>query len=323
VKKSFSVAMRVLISFGLLGLLVWIMKDDLGGIWPALKEIKNYLPVAAFLVLVNIYLQAYRLKIIFEGEDLDLTLLSSLRLTFIGSFFNNFMPTAVGGDIVKAHYASRINGEKLKSYASVMMDRLIGLYTFVAIAAVSCLVYRGRIDMPAIKPAVIGITLAGIAGYFVITHKKIAVFLEKAFFGIKMMGLGKKLNDIYEIVQDYRNRKDVVTKSFVTSVMAQGIYFFTVFFFFRALGGGVSLGDVFLIMPIVTFLSMVPSLGGLGVREGAIVALFTPIAGKDISFAVSLLVFGGLLFISIIGGIIYFLWNIRGIGAEKKLEGRS
>jgi len=290
------------------------MKDDFGKIWGTLRNVKTELiGIIMLLIVLNVSMQAYRLKIIFKGEDLDITLKNALRLTFIGYFFNNFMPTAVGGDIVKAHYASKVNGEKLKSYASVLMDRFIGLYTFIMIAAAALVVYRGDVDLPAIKPVVIGLMIAGLAGYFVVTHKNVAIFLENIFSKIKMLGLGKKLNDVYSIVQDYRNRKDVIAKSLVTSFLTQCVYFFIIFLIFTALRNPVSLGDIFLIMPIVIFISMIPSLGGLGVREGAVVAFFTPITGKDIAFAASLMMLAGLFFISLIGGIIYFWWNIRGV----------
>ncbi len=81
-----------------------------------------------------------------------------------------------------------------------------------------------------------------------------------------------------------------------------------------------SLGYIFLVMPVVTFISMVPSLGGLGVREMAIVTFFTPIAGKEVSFAVSILVLFGLLFVSFFGGIVSFFWSIKGIPAKEPFD---
>ncbi|MFH1837500.1 MAG: lysylphosphatidylglycerol synthase transmembrane domain-containing protein [Candidatus Omnitrophota bacterium] len=319
-KKYISTIARILISFGLLGLLIWVMKNDLGKIGSTLKQIDmRVIFLAVGLIFVNVGIQAYRLKIIFKGEDLNIKFRNALELTFVGYFFNNFMPTAVGGDIIKAHYASKFNGEKLKSYASVFMDRLIGLYTFVLIAAVSLIVYRGDLDMPGVKIIVVGLSLVGGLGFFVITHKKAAIFLSGLFSKIKMLGLGKKLNDIYDIVHDYRNRKDVIMKAAITSSLGQCIYFSIIFLFFIAMGADVTIGDILLIMPIVILISMVPSLGGLGVREGAIVAFFSPIAGRDNAFAASLLMLSTLFFMSIIGGIICFWWNISGRLKANKL----
>jgi uncharacterized membrane protein YbhN (UPF0104 family) len=69
-------------------------------------------------------------------------------------------------------------------------------------------------------------------------------------------------------------------------------------------------------MPIVVFISMVPSIGGLGIREGAIVAFFTPFVGRENAFAVSLLMLASLFFLSVIGGVVYFTRNVRERGVS-------
>ncbi len=313
-KKGISGLVRVLVSFGLLGLLVWFMRKDAGDIVASLVGVNfGIIGICAVLIVVNVSLQGYRLKIIFLGEDIDITLRRSLELTFVGYFFNNFMPTAVGGDIVKAHYAGVSSGKRVQSYASVFMDRMIGLYTFIIVAAIALIIDRGRLELPGVRPIVFVLMIMGIAGYVVLTHEIIAVFLEKIFTRIRMFGIGKKLNSVYAVVHDYRNRRDVIIKSAVTSLAAQLVYFSVIYLVFIALGEAVTIGNIMLIMPVVIFVSMLPSIGGLGVREGAIVALFTPLVGKDSSFAASLLVLASLLFISLIGGLIYAWWGISGI----------
>ena len=287
------------------------MRDDVRGIWTIVSSSDlRMISLAAVIIVLNVALLAYRMKVVFLGENLDITFRESVQLTFIGYFFNNFMPTAVGGDIVKAHYAAKHNGKKVQSYASVLMDRFLGLYTFLIVAAVALLVDRGRFQMAAVRSLVFALILVGLVGFVIATNTAVARFMERFLAKIKMMQLGEKIHSIYEIVHDYRNRKDVVLKSFLISIVAQCLYFYAVYLFFLSLGVEVGLGNIFLIMPVVTFISMIPSVGGLGVREGAIVAFFTPLAGKDVSFAVSMLFLFGLLFISFIGGIIYLHWSI-------------
>jgi len=60
----------------------------------------------------------------------------------------------------------------------------------------------------------------------------------------------------------------------------------------------------------VTFISMIPSIGGLGVREGAIVAFFSVLVGKETAFAGSLLLMFGYFFASFVGGVIFLFWSI-------------
>lgn len=311
-KKKILTFLRVGVSGGLLGLLFWIMRKDVCSIWGILSHSNlNFIFIGVFLTLINTVMLALRLKIIFEGENLRISLWRATQLTYIGYYFNNFMPTAVGGDIVKAHCASGFNKKKVESYASVLMDRLMGLYTFLIIAAVALVINRGSFQLRAVKVMVICFLFLGIFGIIIAGNKRVAVFMERFLLKLKMFGLGERLNAVYKIVHDYRNRKTIILKGLSISIFAQCIYFVVTYLFFLSLGKEVGIGNVFLIMPLIIFISMTPSVGGLGVREGAIVALFAPLTGKETAFAVSLLILLGLFIMSLIGGVIYFWWGIK------------
>jgi len=311
-----------LVSAGLLALLFWLMRDEFRDIWTTISTSSPvFIFLAIGLFLVTVLMLSLRLKIVFKGENLYISMNEAVQLTYIGYFFNNFMPTAVGGDIVKAHYAANNNKKRLQSYASVLMDRFIGLYTFLIVAAIALVFDRGRFELKVIRPMVFMFLAVGVMGFFIVTNKTIARILGSFFRKVKMLGLGQRLSDLYDIVHDYRNRRDVVVRSILVSMTAQSIYFMVVYLFFISLGKQVGIGNVFLIMPIVTFISMMPSVGGLGVREGALVAFFTPLAGKEAAFAASILLLFALLFISLIGGIIYLWWGFTGVRKkEENLE---
>jgi len=318
-KKKLSGLLRVVISFGLLALLFWLMRDEFRNIWQTMMTCNvRFIMAAVGFLVATILLLSWRLKIVFNGEDLTVSFKEAFQLTCVGYFFNNFMPTAVGGDILKAHYAAHFNRQKLKSYASVLMDRFIGLFTIVMIAAVALVVDKGRFEMALVRPLVVILLVLGAAGAVIVTNRTIARFLEGLFLKLKMFQLGERLHAVYSIVQDYRNRKDVVTKSIVITAFAQSAYYTIIYFLFLSLGRESSLGNIFLIMPVVIFVSMVPSIGGLGVREGAIVAFFSPVVGKDVAFAGSMLLLAGLFLVSIVGGLFYLWWGITGARDKKE-----
>ncbi|MEA3489299.1 MAG: lysylphosphatidylglycerol synthase transmembrane domain-containing protein [Candidatus Omnitrophota bacterium] len=317
-KKRFSAILRIVISLGLLGFLFWFMRSDFQDIWKIILTCNTrFIAIALFFVVWMLLALSWRLKVVFDGEDLKISLNEAFQLTCVGYFFNNFMPTAVGGDIVKAHYAANFNKQRLKSYASVLMDRIIGMCTVLIIAAVALTVDKGRFQADMLRPLVVVLLVLGVAAVLIATNRSMAIFMERFLMRIKMFGLGERLRAVYSIVHDYRNRKDVVTKSVVFSTIAQSVYYIIVFFLFLSLGKNVNLGNVFLVMPVVIFISMIPSIGGLGVREGAMVAFFAPLAGKEIAFAASLLLLAVLFLISIVGGIVYIWWGLSGTYSEK------
>lgn len=311
-KNKLSTTIRISVSFGLLGGLFWVMRDNIGDIWETIRTSDPlYMVLAAFLLIAMVWSLSLRLKVVFDGEDLFVSLGEATQLTCVGYFFNNFMPTAVGGDIVKAHYASHFNKKRLKSYASVFMDRLIGMFTILIMAGIALMVDGGKFGEPVIARTVTVLIVFSAAGAVMVANRAIARFMGRTFTRLKMFGLGEKLNNLYGIVHDYRNRLDVVIRSVLLSIVAQSTFYAMVYFLFLAMGRPVHMGNIFIIMPIVIFVSMLPSLGGLGVREYAMVTLFAVFAGREVSFAVSLLALMGYFLISLAGGIFYMGWGFR------------
>ncbi|HNX91130.1 MAG TPA: lysylphosphatidylglycerol synthase transmembrane domain-containing protein [Candidatus Omnitrophota bacterium] len=310
-KEKLSLLIKIFVSFGLLAILLWMMRKDFGGIVSTIATCDmRFVLISIFIFLLNAVVVSYRLQLIFHGEDISVTLMECIQLTFLGYFFNNFMPTAVGGDLVKAYYASRNSASKIKAYASVMMDRVIGLYSFLIVAAVAILIDRGRFDQPVIKVAILSSLLGGVVVFIILMSSRIAKMMERLFMKMSLGNLGAQLDSLYKIVHDYRNRLDIVFKSLLVSIVSQVMYIYTVYLFFLALHCDIELSILYLIMPVVSFVSMIPSIGGLGVREGAMVAFFTPIVGRGSAFAVSVLLLLGLFVTSIIGGFFYVHWMI-------------
>jgi len=106
-------------------------------------------------------------------------------------------------------------------------------------------------------------------------------------------------------VHEYRKKKSLIFAVTGVSLAAQILYFSSVYLFARSLETDLRLTSVFLIMPIVSLVSMLPSLGGLGIRESALVLLFGPLVGTDNAFSLSILLLAALLITSLIGAIIY------------------
>jgi uncharacterized membrane protein YbhN (UPF0104 family) len=64
-------------------------------------------------------------------------------------------------------------------------------------------------------------------------------------------------------------------------------------------------------VPLVWAVSMLPSLNGLGVREGAFVYFFKGYIGPEKAFAVSLLWLGMIMMNSLIGGVYQLVYPVK------------
>ncbi|MBL7156841.1 MAG: flippase-like domain-containing protein [Candidatus Omnitrophica bacterium] len=304
-KAKISTILRVFISGGLVAILLWSMRSHFPGIANTLSRTNIFifsLAVLMFIFIVTIV--SSRLKLLFVGEGIHIPLGRVIQLSFIGYFFNNFMPTAVGGDIVKAYYASKQTKETAKSFIAVFMDRFIGLFSFICIAAFALFISWKNLNNE-LKALILISTLCGIASFIIILNQAIAKFILKAFSKLKLWNIGQRLSKVYMAVHEYRNRKALIFAVIGISIICQSFYFSMIYLLARALGTDLRPTTVFLIMPIVSVISMLPSLGGLGIREGAIVALFGPFIGSDNAFSLSILLLATLLITSLVGAVIY------------------
>lgn len=282
------------------------MRDKYGQIAAVLKQTHIYTFGIAFLLFTSaVVIASFRLKLIIEAQGISVTFLEAVSLTFIGYFFNNFLPTAIGGDMAKAYYLSRKTHEKMGAVASIFVDRLIGLITMIFMAFVALLLVDSKIMDPTVRYLIYAITLASAAGLFFMANKNFAKRFAALLFLVRP--IEDKLRKAYNTVNKYRHHKMLMAQSLLISIISQILFFFSLAMLAVSIGSYIPVKDIFLRMPIVSMLSLLPSINGLGLREGATVVFFGPMIGKENAFTVSILWLAVLFIVSIIGGIIYGL----------------
>lgn len=316
-KNKLLFALRFLVSFGLLSALLWIMRNDIGNILDILKNSdKKFFILALCVSIPMTLLLAYRLKILMLGQKIRLPMKDIISLTYLGYFFNNFLPTAVGGDLAKAYYASKKTDNKLGSYAAVLTDRLCGVIAILFIALIGIVFMGGKLKEDRIAWAVAGMSFALILLAAVLLSKKdLAGNMEAARPGI-LGSILAKISKLRDAINLYRHSPRILTRAVLISLISQSGAILSVYFFILFLGGDIHLVKLFLIIPLVWSISMLPSLNGLGVREGAFVYFLKADIGTDMAFTVSLLWLSVIILYSIIGGVVnlFYHMNIKNTG---------
>ena len=259
--------------------------------------------IALALFTLAIFVASIRLRLIIEAQGIPVTYNESASLTFIGYFFNNFLPTSIGGDVVKGFYLSNKTHNKIGSYASVLVDRVIGLITMILMAFVALLFVKEGVVDNTIKYIVYFITFCSILAIIFMTNSGLAKKFSFILFLVKP--IEEKLKKLYNVMHKYQYKKALMVKTFGISVVSQVLFFASFGVAALSIGSRMPAKDLFIKMPIVSMMSLLPSINGLGLREGSTVALFGPLIGVDRAFAVSILWLLILLCVSIMGGLIY------------------
>jgi uncharacterized protein (TIRG00374 family) len=304
-KKVLFTVLKVGVSATLLYLLFRSIEVD--AFVRVLATIKPQLFVLVIFLFAGIQAVSGLRWAILLKKDVDLPYLKVLSMYFIGMFFNNFLPTLVGGDVVKGYYLYRETGKGDVAAASVLMDRYSGFTALMAITLV------------ALVPGYVLIKGTGLAGFFLLLVGGYVVasclvwveflhgWLVKILTGTRLLGLNEKVETFYRALMSYKAHYRILVKAFLCSLLIQGGVILGYIILARGMGMGVSMGYFFLFIPLATVVAMIPlSLSGLGIREGAFVFLFARVgAAEEQALALSLIWFAGMALLSLFGGVEY------------------
>jgi uncharacterized protein (TIRG00374 family) len=307
-KNWLAFAVKFIFSFGIIAYLL-LKLTPIRDIGNAIRDVDMFWLALSFsLHALGLLISARRWQILIhaQGDRVPLGFLAQSYL--VGNFFNLFLPTRFGGDIVRIWDGSRYSKSLLKSSAIVLVERLTGIIVLLLFAVAASLV---QLDMTQKYP-IVWISLAlGVAGLLCI----FGFFLpltESLLNKIPDRGVLKKIKDkIFEfrkIVRIYKEKKKAFGRALFWAFLLQVNVILHYFLVGKAFHLPIPLVDYFIFMPIVLRVLTIPiTLGGLGLREVLYIEIFKLYKISD-ALAVSFSLIGDVLFtliIGVVGGIIY------------------
>lgn len=299
---------RALISLGFLALLFYVMRGQLPTILGVLRHTNLTIFIAAFILLIlAAWIASWRLQIIFAARNVPLGFWQCSNLNFIGAFFNNFLPTSLGGDLVKVMCASRISGQASRVVTSILADRVFGFFTIVLIPSLSFLFLIKTNAAPAVPIVIYSFLAISLMGFVLAFNRKAARRLSFVMKALDRFSFKEKIRKFYEEVHGFKNQKATVAQALILSLVSQGLTILVIYMISLSLGAPSAILDFLILIPIVFLVSMLPSVNGLGIREGAYLYFLSPSIGRENAAAMSVLWLAMLFLMSMIGGIIYLL----------------
>ena len=305
-KKGLFLLLRILISLFFVGLLLWLMRGRFDSIILSLKTTDIPLfSLGLLLFWICVAIISYRLEKILSTQEVYITFKEALRLTLVGYFFNNFLPSAVGGDVAKAYYASQKTEKKLASVTSIFIDRLMGLLGMVAMTTVVLILFGRHIQDRRIVSTVTIILsiLIGLILFLIVAPRIKNLRTLRRF--LRFSRLEGPIKRFFEVIRIYNLHRRLMQNMFYLSIFSHSLGAIVIYLLARSLSLEVSLGLFFLLVPIIGVASMFPSINGLGLREGAYVCYLGPIVGEGNAFTLSILWLALLFINSLIGGLVY------------------
>ncbi|MDD3521007.1 MAG: lysylphosphatidylglycerol synthase transmembrane domain-containing protein [Actinomycetota bacterium] len=308
-KKIINITLRLVISLGLILFLIFSQFKDFKTISSTLKNLNILLIILSFLThAYGIWITAYRWQTLLKTQNVSTSIPFLSGSVLVGMFFNNFLPTSIGGDVYRAYDVTKKTGFPMSSSVSVIViERLSGIIASGLFAIAALFLGFTTIGGKSIVIPIIIFVVISLILFFLILNPNI-LGLKKLARKIKFLSkLFEKLKNVYETFLSFKKYKWVLVKVMFYSITLQFAVILNYWLAARALGIELSLTAFIFIVPVVTIIAMLPiSLGGIGVREGSLVLMMVSLGAQNEKAAMcSLLLFAMLVIIAIIGGIIY------------------
>ncbi|MFA5287254.1 MAG: lysylphosphatidylglycerol synthase transmembrane domain-containing protein [Candidatus Omnitrophota bacterium] len=309
-KKILAVLLRVGISAVLLVLLFKFNKINVHDLIIDIKSADKALLAVGFLIFFIIYLLGFlRWQMLLKSAGINIPL-KRLVISFSGGvFFSIFLPSTIGGDLVRAADLAGHTQKTKEVIATVFLDRLSGYIGLVIVVILALLFGKGIVQDKVVLSSVIVIiailVLVTLVLFNSFIYSRITKFLSTPGAG-RIKELIKGLHHEIHVV---RNHKKMIFGNLFISFMIQVIAPASIYFIALSLGIKIDPIYYFIFLPIIGAITLLPvALGGLGLRENLFVVYFAKVGVvKQLAIAMSLLSFAFIIIYGALGGLIYVL----------------
>ncbi|MGH9265853.1 MAG: lysylphosphatidylglycerol synthase transmembrane domain-containing protein [Acidimicrobiales bacterium] len=291
--------LRVLASAGMLAFL--LPRIHLASLFPRHQlSTLGWLAGGLAVYALAVFLSTVRWAQVLEALDIPSDLPPLVSHTLAGMFVSNFLPSTVGGDVLRVTRLAAANGQRHTSVASVVVERLTGFFVLPFISLVALfgnptLLHLGQASRLALTVA-LG-TLGALAAILLLvsTPRIVARFRGRSWLGfLSAVNLG---------LARLRHDPGAALGVLVSALAYQLAMVAGAWMAGHALGIQVGWSAMMAFIPIVAIAQVLPlSVSGLGLREGALVLLLVPLGvATGQAVALGLLLYGMNMVVSLLG----------------------
>ena len=306
--------LKIIVSIVLICIVFW--KLDLRAAWEKSQQLSG---VVILVVLSMFFLQtciaALRWWIILRHQQFGIDLMNSLRICFIGAFFNQLLPSSFGGDVARVWYLYRAGFRKGNSVVTVLSDRVYGMLTLVCCAAFS---FPVLIYYSIGRQALIGVFLLIMCAFSALCA---AFCLDRLPKWMQLWPLIRHLGSLSQSMRAITADRRAIIPLLGLSFLVHAVTILASSILIGAVAPGFNILLCAALIPVIMLVSMTPiSIAGWGVREGAMVyGLGLAHVPSEAALIVSIFIGISLAAVGIVGGLMLFLQNGRDRTAQQVL----
>ena len=293
-----------------MALLYFVLRSiDLTAFWQRVKDMNP----AWLLLAISIYagqqmIGVWRWNRLLRAQHIDVSRRTLTESIWVSMFFNNFLPSNIGGDVVRIADTAPAAGSKTLATTVVLVDRALGLAALLLVAALGAFLANVMgVYIPGARWLWVASAAGAVLAISVIAMPDFVRHLLAPIRALNRPWLTERARRLEDAVARFRKAPEALAGAFGGAIVVQ----ITIVAFYLLTAQGLSvplpilLGAV--LIPVSLVVQMAPiSINGFGVRE-AVFAFFFRRFGlpPDAAVALSLVSTGMVMGLSLVGGLLF------------------
>ncbi len=274
-------------------------------------------PIAA-LLFINTVLSALKWKLLLLADNVHIALGTLVRTYLIGSFYNLFLPSNIGGDTYRVYDIARQSREVVRSATSVFADRFSGFLAMVMLALCSSVIVAWQVKNLAffVGPLVLFILMLLLLATL---WRQTPLRRMLALTRLDTIALVSKVTDkVFQSFERYGNHPGLLVRIMLMSFLFQLQVIVVIYLLAKSLHASVSFFYFSAFVPLITLMEALPiSIYGIGVRDAGYVFFFGWAGLSEVQTRSLALAFLALtVAYSLVGGVL-LLWKMWCAGRQK------
>jgi uncharacterized protein (TIRG00374 family) len=297
--------LKIVISLGLLAML--FSRVDAARLWAAARQASSgWLLGALALYGLMVAASTWRWGLLLAAQDVRLPFRSLTSSFLVATFFNNFLPSNIGGDVVRVTDTAAATGSKTMAATIVLLDRCLGLLGLVLVAALGATAAGSRLANGGPIPA--GVLWTG----FVLALVLAAPAVFKPHFYAQILSplrlfhpewVDERLAKLTAVLTRFAAAPRALVGCFAGAIVVQAVLVGFYLAIAHSLRIPIGFSELAVIVPISFVVQMVPvSMNGFGIREATFGFYFTRI-GLPLESAI---------LVSFLGAALVMLFSLSG-----------
>ena len=273
-KKYLLLATKIVVSLSLLGYLLWQLD------WPSLIDKAAGLswwtmPLGVSILFLTLFIGTLRWSVLLRTHYPSFGTLLLFRHYLVATLFNNILPTATGGDLIRSFYIYRHNRDAVSAVSPIVTERVIGLVVLLAINVAAIYLTDSVPIVSKTLWSTLTLILAGAIAFLTLialpaTYWPLHRILER-LARFRLIGFILRMG---EATHGYLKHPATLLIIIFYSATAQLLAVLVYYILAKGLGVDISIQVTLVVIPLAFMAAALPiSIGGMGVREMATVGL--------------------------------------------------